>query len=166
MFQFGSFDDICGQAALVVCPLIGATQGIEPTCYSRNVDIGSTLIFQPGLWNLCRFFCARVDTRSSLATSFVHIVAIIMTGIMIYHIRSKYTAVGESDLVLALANMLTIGLQAGKKSSCSFTYTHLSRLLQSSSTRALYLPLTLSIQYVGAHLRHCHPRFWFSTLES
>lgn len=31
-----------------------------------------------------------------LATSFVHIVAIIMTIIMIIHIRSKYTAVGES----------------------------------------------------------------------
>lgn len=29
------------------------------------------------------------------ATCFVHIVAIIMTAIMIYHIRSKYTAVGE-----------------------------------------------------------------------
>lgn len=29
------------------------------------------------------------------ATCFVHIVAIIMTAIMILHIRSKYTAVGE-----------------------------------------------------------------------
>jgi hypothetical protein len=48
MVQFGSFDDICATAALVVCPLLGTNQGIEPTCYSRNVDIGSTLIFQPG----------------------------------------------------------------------------------------------------------------------
>jgi hypothetical protein len=30
------------------------------------------------------------------ATCFVHIVAMIMTAIMIYHIRSKYTAVGAS----------------------------------------------------------------------
>ena len=45
--QFGSFDDICQTAALVICPLIGSSQGIEPSCYSRNVEIGGTLIFQP-----------------------------------------------------------------------------------------------------------------------
>ena len=46
---FGSFDWICSQAALVVCPLLGSTgHGIEPICYSRNVQIGNTLIFQPG----------------------------------------------------------------------------------------------------------------------
>lgn len=45
--QFGKFDDICGTAALVICPLVGTSQGIEPTCYSRNVEIGGTLIFQP-----------------------------------------------------------------------------------------------------------------------
>jgi Chitin synthase export chaperone len=36
--QFGSFDSICQTAALVICPLLGSDQGIEPTCYSRNVD--------------------------------------------------------------------------------------------------------------------------------
>lgn len=45
--QFGSFDSICQTAALVICPLVGSDQGIEPTCYSRNVDVGGTLIFQP-----------------------------------------------------------------------------------------------------------------------
>ncbi|KAF8499033.1 chitin synthase export chaperone [Russula emetica] len=69
--QFGSFDSICQTAAL----------GIEPTCYSRNVDIAGTLIFQP-------------------STCFVHFVAIMMTGIMIYHIRSKYTAVGRKEIVM------------------------------------------------------------------
>lgn len=49
--QFGSFDTICQTAALVICPLLGSDQGIEPTCYSRNVDIAGTLIFQP-----CEFF--------------------------------------------------------------------------------------------------------------
>ncbi|OBZ79488.1 Chitin synthase export chaperone [Grifola frondosa] len=72
--QFGSFNGICETAALVICPLIGSEQGIEPSCYSRNVEISGTLIFQP-------------------STCFVHIVAIIMTAIMIFHIRSKYTAV-------------------------------------------------------------------------
>lgn len=46
--SFGSFDAICETAALVICPLVGTDQGIEPTCYSRNVDIAGTLIFQPG----------------------------------------------------------------------------------------------------------------------
>ena len=45
--QFGSFNAICENAALVVCPLVGTAQGVEPVCYSRNVDIGGTLIFQP-----------------------------------------------------------------------------------------------------------------------
>ncbi|TFY78979.1 hypothetical protein EWM64_g5033 [Hericium alpestre] len=79
--QFGSFDKICQTAAMVVCPLVGSDQGIEPTCYSRNVDVAGTLIFQP-------------------STCFVHIVAIIMTAIMIYHIRGKYTAVGRKEIVL------------------------------------------------------------------
>ncbi|KAI0271672.1 chitin synthase export chaperone [Gloeopeniophorella convolvens] len=79
--EFGSFNSICEKAALVICPLIGSDQGIEPTCYSRNVDIAGTLIFQP-------------------STCFVHVVAILMTGIMIYHIRSKYTAVGRKEIVL------------------------------------------------------------------
>lgn len=46
--KFGSFDGLCEQAALVVCPLIGSSQGVEPTCYSRNVQVGNTVIFQPG----------------------------------------------------------------------------------------------------------------------
>ena len=29
------------------------------------------------------------------ATCFIHIAALVMTAIMVYHIRSKYTAVGE-----------------------------------------------------------------------
>ena len=45
--QFGSFDGICQTAALVVCPLVGADRGIEPSCYSRDVEIAGTLIFQP-----------------------------------------------------------------------------------------------------------------------
>ena len=45
--QFGSFTAICETAALVICPLVETSQGVEPTCYSRNVEIGGTLIFQP-----------------------------------------------------------------------------------------------------------------------
>ena len=46
---FGSYDWICSEAALVVCPLLGNTGfGIEPTSYARNVELNNTLIFQPG----------------------------------------------------------------------------------------------------------------------
>ncbi|KAG8837729.1 Chitin synthase, class 7 [Serendipita sp. 400] len=98
MFEFGKFEGICSSAALVVCPLLGQS-GIEPTCYSRNVDLGKTLVFQP-------------------ATSFVHIVAIIMTAIMIFHIRSKYTAVGRKEIVTffylyAIIEALAIFLDSG-----------------------------------------------------
>jgi len=97
--QFGSFDAICETAALVICPLIGSDHGIEPTCYSRNVEISGKLLFQP-------------------STMFVHVVALIMTAIMIYHIRSKYTAVGRKEIVMffymyALAEILAFFLDSG-----------------------------------------------------
>ena len=90
--QFGSFEGICETAALVICPLVESDQGVEPTCYSRNVDLGGTLIFQP--CECCDTEAHFLRLTSLSATCFIHIVAIIMTAIMIYHIRSKYTAVG------------------------------------------------------------------------
>jgi hypothetical protein len=53
-FSFGSFDLICEHAALTVCPLLGTGQGIMPTCYSRNVQLGSQIVFQPGGFSLSR----------------------------------------------------------------------------------------------------------------
>ncbi|EIM92080.1 uncharacterized protein STEHIDRAFT_88786 [Stereum hirsutum FP-91666 SS1] len=106
--SFGSFDAICETAALVICPLVGTDQGIEPTCYSRNVDIAGTLIFQP-------------------ATCFIHIVAIIMTIIMIYHIRSKYTAVGRKEIVMffylyAIIELLAIFLDSNVIPTANASY--------------------------------------------
>lgn len=69
--SFGSFNDICLTAALVICPLVGSDQGVEPVCYSRNVDVGGTLIFQPcesgvcfSLPHVCAFGSAFVDGRT------------------------------------------------------------------------------------------------------
>ncbi|CDZ98386.1 Chitin synthase III catalytic subunit [Phaffia rhodozyma] len=98
-FSFGTFDSICSTAALQVCPLVGSAQGTEPSCYSRNVEIGGTLIFQPG-------------------ACFIHIVALIMTAIMVAHIRSKYTAVGRKEIVLffyiyALIELLGMFVDSG-----------------------------------------------------
>lgn len=56
-FQAFKFDGICQTVALSLCPLIGKYDGIEPVCYSRNVDLAGTLIFQPGTYRsrrICR----------------------------------------------------------------------------------------------------------------
>jgi len=97
-FKFGSFNSICQTAALVICPLVGTDQGVEPQCYSRNIDIAGKLLFQPCMsFTLRLYHISRI--YSPIATGFVHIVAIIMTAIMILHIRSKYTAVGRKEIV-------------------------------------------------------------------
>lgn len=97
---FGNFYGVCNEVSLVVCPLLGSDLGLEPSCYSRNVEINSTIIFQPGeLRVVVRVNRGMNTTRlkriALAATCFIHIAALIMTAIMIYHIRSKYTAVGE-----------------------------------------------------------------------
>ncbi|KAG8894606.1 Chitin synthase, class 7 [Tulasnella sp. 403] len=108
MVKFGDFQDICETAALVICPLVQSDQGVEPTCYSRNVEINKTLLFQP-------------------ATCFIHIVAIFMTGIMIFHVRSKYTAVGRKEIVTffylyALIELLAIFLDSAIIPTASNVY--------------------------------------------
>jgi hypothetical protein len=71
-----NFDYFCSQAPLLLCPLVGPPGGIEPRCFSRTIELGSILIFEP-------------------AVIAIHLCAVIMTAIMIIHVRSKYTAVGR-----------------------------------------------------------------------
>jgi hypothetical protein len=47
-FQLFQFDGICQTVALTLCPLMGKFDGIEPICYSRNVEVAGLLVFQPG----------------------------------------------------------------------------------------------------------------------
>ncbi|KAI8851418.1 chitin synthase III catalytic subunit [Chytridium lagenaria] len=107
-FTFGSFDYFCNQVPLTVCPLVGAPEGgIQPSCYSRNIEIiGGMLIFEP-------------------ATLVIHLIALIMTGIMIYHIKSKYTAVGRKEIVMvfymyALTIVLEFLLVSGDRGRTAF----------------------------------------------
>jgi len=78
---FGDFQSICEKAPLPLCSLLGkpsisGTLGLQSECYSRSVLLANTLIFQG-------------------ANDFIHILALIMTSIMIIHVRSKFTAVGK-----------------------------------------------------------------------
>ncbi|KAF2225679.1 chitin synthase export chaperone [Elsinoe ampelina] len=82
---FGDFDVLCQKAALPLCPLVGppnaftGQRGIQPLCYSRSISLANTIIFQG-------------------AAAFAHIMALIMTIIMIIHVRSKFTAVGRKEI--------------------------------------------------------------------
>ena len=83
---FGDFTDLCHTAPLPLCAAVGPITsvssgvGIEPDCYARNIEFANTIVFQG-------------------ASSCMHIVALIMTVIMILHVRGKFTAVGKSLFV-------------------------------------------------------------------
>lgn len=73
---FGNFDSICNKAPIPLCTVIGpGGLGIEPECYARNIELANTIIFEA-------------------AASFIHIATLIMTVVMVLHVRSKFTAVG------------------------------------------------------------------------
>lgn len=78
---FGDFTPFCETAALPLCASVGHITsisngvGIEANCYARNIELANTIIFQ-------------------MAASAIHIVALVMTVVMIFHVRGKFTAVG------------------------------------------------------------------------
>ena len=49
-FEAFSFTGICQTVALPLCPMMGENEGVEPVCYSRNVDLGGNLVFQPCMY--------------------------------------------------------------------------------------------------------------------
>ena len=80
---FGDFETICRKTALPVCSVVGpsnpisrSTTGIQAICYARSIELANTIIFEA-------------------ATDFIHILALGMAAIMVLHVRSKFTAVGE-----------------------------------------------------------------------
>jgi hypothetical protein len=86
MSGFGEFTSICENAPLPLCasvgPVISASGrvGVEPDCYARNIELANTIIFAG-------------------ASAAMHIVALVMTVIMIFHVRSKFTAVGRKEIL-------------------------------------------------------------------
>ena len=79
---FGDFDWLCQLTPFPLCSLVGrpspitGNTGIDTLCYARSVEVANTIIFEA-------------------AADFVHILALIMTAVMILHVRSKFTAVGR-----------------------------------------------------------------------
>lgn len=110
---FGDFSTICTKASIPVCALVGhqsinGGHGIQANCYSRTIELANTLIFQA-------------------ANDFMHILALIMTVVMIIHVRSKFTAVGmlgaKPGASPPIRDFNANNLQVEKKSPNSSTYT-------------------------------------------
>ncbi|KAH9992384.1 chitin synthase export chaperone [Xylariaceae sp. FL0662B] len=86
MGGFGDFTDVCHTAPLPLCPSVGPITsvssgvGVETDCFARNIELANTIIFQG-------------------ASSFMHIIALGMTVVMILHIRGKFTAVGRKEIL-------------------------------------------------------------------
>ncbi|KOS21003.1 Chitin synthase export chaperone [Escovopsis weberi] len=105
MAGFGDFTSICQTTPLALCvsvgPVLSASGrvGIEPRCYARNIELANTIIFEG-------------------AASAMHIVALVMTVIMILHVRSKFTAVGRKEILsffylYMLLTFITLLVDAG-----------------------------------------------------
>ena len=110
---FGDFETICHKCPLPVCAVIGPPSaisggptGIQADCYARSVELANTVIFEA-------------------AADFMHILALGMTAIMILHVRSKFTAVGEFEKTQACMafNFNDFNMQVEKRSPPSSTYT-------------------------------------------
>lgn len=86
MSGFGDFTSVCENAPLPLCASVGPVLsasgrvGIEPDCYARNIELANTIIFEG-------------------AAAAFHIIALVMTVIMILHVRSKFTAVGRKEIL-------------------------------------------------------------------
>jgi hypothetical protein len=79
---FGDFQTLCAKAPIPLCAAVGHQDisngvGIQTRCYARTIEVANTLIFE-------------------VANDFMHILALVMTVVMIIHVRSKFTAVGTS----------------------------------------------------------------------
>lgn len=119
--SFSYFTQICERTALPLCHVIADTakdqltepifgKGIIPLCYARSIEVANTVIFQIG-------------------NAFINIGALVVVLIMIYSIRSKYTAIGRSEmlfffnLILALL-VLTLVVDCGVSPPGSSSYPY------------------------------------------
>ncbi|KAL5598693.1 hypothetical protein BROUX41_003394 [Berkeleyomyces rouxiae] len=134
MPSFGDFTDICHQTPLPLCAAIGPQSaagtgvGIETTCFARNIELANTVIFQG-------------------AASAMHIIALTMTVIMIFHIRGKFTAVGRREILTffylyMLLTFVSLIIDAGVVPPYSETYPWFAAIqlgLASATVTALFI---------------------------
>ncbi|KAF2111569.1 chitin synthase III catalytic subunit [Lophiotrema nucula] len=113
---FGDFTTICQKTAIPLCAVVGPPSningaiGILAKCYSRTIELANTVIFQS-------------------ANDFAHILALIMTVIMIIHVRSKFTAVGRKEItsffyIYLLLTIVSLILDSGVTAPGSGAYPY------------------------------------------
>lgn len=135
------FSIVCERVPLSICPALGMT---DAKCFARNVNIGSWLIFQPGKYYIrLRGNC--LHCLSDVATVAIDIGAIIMTLIMVYHIKSKYTAVG-TGIFGCIIRYLQICL--GRKEMVLFFYYYLADVILELLLVSNIIPSSSSIYKV------------------
>ncbi|CAF9940492.1 Chitin synthase, class 7 [Imshaugia aleurites] len=128
---FGDFETICRKSALPLCSVVGpmnpisnSTTGIQAICYARSIELANTIIFEA-------------------ATDFIHILALGMAAIMVLHVRSKFTAVGEKvgsgpcppEYLLTCAV-----LNIGRKEITTFFYIYMALTMTSLILDAGVIP--------------------------
>ena len=130
---FGDFQSICRKSALPVCSVVGptntisnSTTGIQAICYARSIELANTIIFEA-------------------ATDFIHILALGMAAIMVLHVRSKFTAVGEKVgprlmSVLRYAFLTCAVLNIGRKEITTFFYIYMALTMTSLILDAGVIP--------------------------
>jgi Chitin synthase export chaperone len=104
---FGDFRPLCESSALPLCFVLGPPTTLTslqnplllPSCSARSIELANTIIFQA-------------------ATDFAHLAALFMTAIMIFHVRSKFTAVGRKEILTffylyVLLTVISLILDAG-----------------------------------------------------
>ncbi|KAI1642500.1 chitin synthase export chaperone [Daldinia loculata] len=142
MGGFGDFTDICHTAPLPLCPSVGPITsvssgvGVETDCFARNIELANTIIFQG-------------------ASSFIHIIALVMTIMMILHIRGKFTAVGRKEILAffyfyMLLSFISLCVDAGVVPPGSEPYPYFVAI-QSGLTSALITCLLIN-GFVGFQL--------------
>ncbi|KAI1477289.1 hypothetical protein K445DRAFT_321585 [Daldinia sp. EC12] len=142
MGGYGDFTDICHTAPLPLCPSVGPVTsvsggvGVETDCFARNIELANTIIFQG-------------------ASSFIHIIALVMTIVMILHIRGKFTAVGRKEILAffyfyMLLSFISLCVDAGVVPPGSEPYPYFVAI-QSGLTSALITCLLIN-GFVGFQL--------------
>jgi hypothetical protein len=138
---FGDFQTICAKASIPLCALVGHQDinggaGIPTRCYARTIEIANTLIFEA-------------------ANDFMHILALVMTVVMIIHVRSKFTAVGRKEItsffyIYLLLTIVSLILDAGVAAPGSAAYPYFAAA-QNGLTSALCTSLLIN-GFVGFQL--------------
>ncbi|ODV60746.1 Chs7p ASCRUDRAFT_35546 [Ascoidea rubescens DSM 1968] len=86
---FGNFTELCQQASIPLCTILtnpidkqleSISIGVIPKCYARSIILANTMIFQIG-------------------TAFINIGALILVVVILFNIKSKYTAIGRNEMI-------------------------------------------------------------------